>query len=410
MLDPEVEEVGPARTREGLPWVALLVLAVAGFIMIMTETLPAGLLPQIARGLAVGEGAAGQLVSAYALGTVVAAIPTIALTRHRRRKPVLLVGVLGFVLANAVTTLSGTFALTLVARVVGGAFSGLLWGLIPGYTRRIVPAALAGRGLAVAMAGIPVALSIGTPLGTFLGGLLGWRVSFAAMSVAALALLVVAAVVVPDAPGQPATGPEPARPGRVLALPGVAAVLAVVLGWMLAHNLLYTYVAPYLGSTGVRARVDVVLLVFGIAALAGIGITGALVDRMLRRLLLANLTGFAAASLVLGLAPAVPVLFFLAVVAWGATFGSASTLLNTAAADAAGDRNTDVVAATVSTAWNLAIFGGSALGAVLLAAAGPTVFPWVLLVLALASLAVAGLARRHGFPPGPRHVPADASS
>ena len=61
----------PART-DRLPWAALLVMALMGFLLIATETMPAGLLPQIATGLATSEGTAGQLVSAYALGTILA--------------------------------------------------------------------------------------------------------------------------------------------------------------------------------------------------------------------------------------------------------------------------------------------------------------------------------------------------
>ncbi|GAB2649600.1 MFS transporter [Saccharopolyspora gloriosae] len=374
-------------------------MALTGFVIIMTETLPAGLLPEVSSGLAVSEGAAGQLVSAYALGTVLAAIPAIAATRSLSRKPLLVLGIAGFVVANAVTALSGAYSLTLVARFVAGAFSGLLWGMIPGYTRRIVAAERAGTGLAVAMVGTPVALSIGTPLGTFAGALIGWRWTFAAMSVLAVALVVWVLIGVPNAPGQPSENRTSLL--RVLLIPGVAPVLAVVLGWMLAHNILYTYIAPFLAFTGVGGRVDVVLLIFGLCALAGIWFTGTLVDRALRRLVLVSLAGFGLVALGLGVAGGVPVVFYLAVLVWGLTFGGASTQLNTAVADAAGDE-TDIAAAMVTTAWNLAIFGGSALGAVLLETDDPGSFPWALLVLIAASLLVALFARRHAFTPGPR--------
>lgn len=68
------------RAHEAFPVPALVVMACTGFIVIMTETLPAGLLPQLAAGLDVSEGGAGQLVSAYAIGTVLVAIPAITLT------------------------------------------------------------------------------------------------------------------------------------------------------------------------------------------------------------------------------------------------------------------------------------------------------------------------------------------
>src|SRR3954454_23484012 len=67
------------------PLAALLVLALAGFVLLATETMPAGLLPQIAGGMQTTEAAAGQLVSAYALGTIIATLPAIAWTRSTRQ-------------------------------------------------------------------------------------------------------------------------------------------------------------------------------------------------------------------------------------------------------------------------------------------------------------------------------------
>ncbi|WP_091515196.1 MULTISPECIES: MFS transporter [Amycolatopsis] len=391
---------GSSSGRDGprLPWSALAAMALTGFVVIMTETLPAGLLPEIAAGLRVSEGAAGQLVSVYAAGTVVAALPVIALTRGLRRKPVYLAAVAGFVITNTVTAVSDAYVLTLVARAVGGMCSGLLWGLIPGYTRGIAPPSRAGRALAVAMAGVPAALSVGTPLGTFGGTLLGWRWTFAALSVLAVVALGWMASSAPDVPGASrATARTPVL--RVLGTPGVRPGLAVVLGWMLAHNLLYTYLAPYLAAVGGPGRVEVVLLVFGLAALAGIWVTGQLVDRALRRLTLCSLAAFAGATVVLGVASRVTPVLYAAVVVWGLTFGGASTQLNTAVLNAA-TPHVDTAAALVSTAWNLAIFGGSALGAILLGTAGAGAFPWTLLALVTTALVITFVSRKHAFTPG----------
>lgn len=86
---PAAPQLLPAPTRFPLP--ALLVLAATGFVLIGAETMPAGLLPQIASGLSTSEGTVGLMVSAYALGTVVITIPAIGLTRGFDRKPLLLI-------------------------------------------------------------------------------------------------------------------------------------------------------------------------------------------------------------------------------------------------------------------------------------------------------------------------------
>ncbi len=186
------------------PAAALLVMALTGFLLITTETMPAGLLPQIAAGMDVGEGTVGQFVSAFALGTVVAAVPLVALTRGARRRPVFVAGILAVLAANTVTAVSGNVALSLTARFVGGAAAGLVWGVTAGYARRISAPAHAGKALAIASLGVPTGLAVGTPFGSWLGTTLDWRWSFATLAALTLAAVVLALTVVPDAPGQPA--------------------------------------------------------------------------------------------------------------------------------------------------------------------------------------------------------------
>ncbi|QHA07247.1 MFS transporter [Streptomyces broussonetiae] len=397
----EATVLNPDRVRaeERLPVWRLLAFTTAGFLAIMTETMPAGLLPQIGDGLNVSEALAGQLVTLYAIGSTVAAIPVIAATRSMRRRPLLLYAVGGLFVFNTVTALSDSYPLTLVARFVAGMASGVIWGLLAGYARRLVPAALQGRALAVVGVGQPIALTFGVPLGTWLGSLFDWRGVFWIMSAVALALMVWVRALVPDQPGQQAEQRLPIR--AIFTTPGVRPVLAVVFFWILAHNILYTYIAPFLDKAGLGGRVDLALLVFGASAIVGIWATGLLVDRRLRAVTLVSLAVFAAAALVLGIGHSSQVAVFLGIVAWGLTFGGAPTLLQTAIADAAGE-GADVAQSMLVTIFNLAVAGGGLVGGVLLGAAGATSFPWVLLALALIALVVVQTARRHGFTPGGR--------
>ncbi|WP_297832491.1 MFS transporter [Pseudomonas sp.] len=370
-----------------------------GFIAIMTETLPAGLLPQIGNGLGVSEVFAGQLVTLYAIGSLLAAIPLTVATRGWRRRRVLLMAVGGFLLFNSITTLSTHYGLTLFSRFMAGVAAGLAWGLLAGYARRLVPTHLQGRALAIAMVGTPIALSLGTPAGTWLGNVMGWRASFGIMSAMALLLFGWILWAVPDMPGQADGKRLPL--GQVFRLPGVRPVLFVVVIWMLGHNILYTYITPFLVPSGLAGHVDLVLLVFGVAALIGIWITGLMVDRWLRPLVLVSLGLLAISAWVLAMAASSPTVIYLCVAAWGLSFGGAATLLQTAAADCAGD-HVDVVQAMLTTAWNLAIAGGGLIGGVLLDRAGAESFPWALLLLAVIGLITAVLARHHGFKPGRR--------
>lgn len=388
-----------AVTSAPLPVAALLALAMTGFICIASETLPAGLLPLIADDLQISHAVAGQTVTAYALGSLLAAIPLTVATAGWRRRSVLLLTIAGFLVFNAITAHSSNFWLTMSARFCAGASAGLAWSLLAGYARRMVAVHQQGQAMAIAMVGTPIALALGVPLGAWLGKSFGWRNAFDIMSGLAALLIVWVLVKVPDYPGQ--ASHERRSMGAVFRTPGVKPVLATVILWMLGHNVLYTFIAPFIAPAGLAGSIDTVLMTFGIAALAGIWNAGRMVDRQLRLAVLSSLTVFALVSLLFIGASSAPAAIYLGVAVWGMTFGGAATLLQTALADSAGE-GADVALSMNVVAWNSAIAGAGVLGGVLLDHWGASSFPWAVLGLTAAGFIVAWSARVHGFPAGPR--------
>ncbi|MER7577087.1 MFS transporter [Streptomyces sp. NPDC126514] len=382
------------RPSAALPLPALLALATAVFVTSLTETLPAGLLPAMSADLAVSESAAGQAVTVYAIGTALTAIPLSAATAHWRRKRLLLAAMAGFALANTVTAVSATYPLTMAARFVAGVAAGLAWALLAGYARRLVPPAVQGRAVAVVMAGVPLALSAGVPAGTYLGNAFGWRTAFALMTAVTVALLGWIALLVPDRPGQERGARVPVR--AALALPGVVPVLFVTSVFVLAHTVLYAYIATFLDRYGMGGSTDLVLLVFGGTSLLGIWIVGARIDRRLRALTLASVVLVGAAAAVLAGFADQPLLVYAAAALWGLGWGGAPTLLQTAVADAGGEQ-ADAAQAMLVTLWNAAMAGGGVVGGVLLGLFGAAAFPWSVLALLVPVLAVVRSAREHGF-------------
>ncbi|MDQ1032328.1 putative MFS family arabinose efflux permease [Streptomyces umbrinus] len=392
------EPTGSSKAAEsrGLPLAALLALATAVFVTSLAETLPAGVLPAMSADLGVGESAMGQSVTVYAIGTALTAIPLSAATAGWRRKRLLLTAMAGFAAANTVTAVSTDYSLTMAARFVAGVAAGLAWALLAGYARRLAPVRLQGRAIAIVMTGIPVALSLGVPAGTFLGEVLGWRVTFTLMTVLAVALLGWIAAGVPDQPGHRREGRDPIL--RVLTVPGVAPVLFVTLVFVLAHTILYTYIATFLDGLGMGGSTDLVLLVFGVASLAGIWFVGARVDRRLRALTLASALLVAVAAALLAVPADSPALVYTAVALWGLGWGGAPTLLQTAVTDAGGDA-ADAAQAALVTLWNVAMAGGGVVGGVLLDHLGTGSLPWSVLLLLIPVVMVVA-ARTQEFPAG----------
>ena len=369
-----------------LPLVPLCTLSLAAFVTIVTEALPVGLLEPMAQDLQVSVAAAGQSVSTYAIGSFLAAIPLMALLQGVPRRRLLLFALAGFTVANAATALVSHYSLMLVARVLAGMAAGLLWALLAGYAAAMVPPEQKGKAIALAMAGTPLALAIGVPLGTLVGNVIGWRLSFAALSGLSLLLMLILRLTAPEQPGQPAQQRLPLH--QVLILPGVARVLMLVLCVVLAHNILYTFIVPFLQPAGLASRADAILLLFGISSLISIVITGWWVDRYLKPMLLISILLFMVAALLLQLFPATTMAIWLAVMLWGLAFGGAATLFQTAMVEHAG-KAVDVAQSMLVTIWNLAIAGGGIIGGTLLHSLGVSGFaPVLLLLLAVALWAI----------------------
>ncbi len=208
-----------------------------------------------------------------------------------------------------------------------------------------------------------------------------------------IALLLVGWIIakVPDFAGEP----ETQRPSlaQVFAVPGVRPVLAVTLCFVLAHNLLYTYIAPLLTGHRMADQIDSVLLVFGCSALVSIGLTGVLIDKWLQPLTFTGIGLFLAAAFILAFTTGSSLAIFGAALIWGLAFGGSATVFQTASARAAGP-SADVAQAMIVTVWNIAIFGGAVVGGVILDTARAGGLSWAGIVLLVGAAGSALCMRR----------------
>ncbi|MFF3313077.1 MFS transporter [Streptomyces sp. NPDC002952] len=391
----------PSQTgRAALPWSALLALGTAVFITSLTETLPAGVLPEMSSTFAVSSAAAGQAVTVYAAGTALTAIPLAAATAPVPRKPLLLGAMTVFLVANTLTAAAPGYVVLLVARFLAGVAAGLAWAILAGYARRIAPAGLEGRAIAIAMTGIPLALSLGVPAGTLVGQQVGWQAAFAAVSVLTLAVI---AWIVRSVPAIARPGIENATKAttrQTMKVPGVAAIMIVVGTFVLGHTIIYAYIAPYLQHAGLGSSTDAVLLAFGIACLGSIWYVGRRIDQYLRVLALTGAALFTLSTAAFTVTTAHSAVWVAAVV-WGLGWGGVPTLLQTAAGHAGIQRGpavADTAQAILVTLWNAAMALGGIVGGVILQSVSATAVAAMAAILGATSLLVVALARHHAFP------------
>jgi MFS transporter, DHA1 family, inner membrane transport protein len=342
---------------------ALLALSASTFIYVTSETLPIGLLPQIAAGLHTSPSAVGLLVTGYGLVVVLASVPLTQLTRRIPRR-YLLTGLLAaFAAATAASAAAPDYRILFTARVAAALSQALFWSVVVPAAAGVVPARLRGRAVAVVFAGSSLAAVLGVPAGTWLGQRVGWRIALLAMAGLALATALAVATLVPTA--QPEAGsaargsaPDARRYWAVLA----ATVLAVTGGFTA-----FTYVTPFL--TGVSAfslaAIGPLLLARGVSGVVGVAAGGRLADRNPWLAMLAPIVLQAVSLLGLFAFGAIPAAAAVLVALAGLAISALSTTLGTRVLQTA-PGSADLAAAGASTAFNVGITAGALLGGVLL--------------------------------------------
>ena len=375
-------------------------LALGAFVIVMTETLPVGLLPQIADGLHVSLGLAGLVVLVPGFSAAVSApLFFLGSGRFNRRSVILVLG-LTVLVSNAVVAVAPNFVLVLIARMVFGATLGAFWTVVSPVGPKLVGAARGTRAITIIAAGISAGTVVGLPAGQFLGNLVGWHLTFAIAAVATLLVVVAQALVLPGIAPDGRThlrdlvGVVTRRAARF----GMAAGAVVFIGQFTA----WTYITPFLMdhthlSSG---AISLLYVIYGCAGIAGSLIAGSL----FKRGVIGSFAGAATvvAALLVGLACAgtIPWLAGLLLVLWGLFWGivNPGTLVWMLAA---APQAPEAASAVNVTNLQVALAAGSGLGAILVSSttlqtvfltAGFTVLASA--VLAAVATRVVTLARR----------------
>ncbi|MGN2389581.1 MFS transporter [Pseudomonas syringae] len=167
-------------------------LTFTAFVMLSSEFIVAGLLPQIATSLAITIGATSGLVTAFALGMGISA-PIIGVLAHRASKRSLLISAcVALVLGNGISAAFNDYYIILAGRVLGGIGVAVFW----------TNAALAAKSLSQGrneslaigrvLVGISIASVVGVPVGKLIADATNWRMAMWMMTaLSSVALLTV---------------------------------------------------------------------------------------------------------------------------------------------------------------------------------------------------------------------------
>jgi predicted MFS family arabinose efflux permease len=285
---------------EGPAWSAVFAMALCVFVLIASEFMPVSLLSPIARDLALTEGQAGQAISISGIFAVVTSLfITVAIGRSDRRI-VLIALTAMMIVSGATVAFAPNYGTLMAGRALVGIAIGGFWSLSAATIMRLVPAASVPRGLAIIYGGNALASAIAAPLGSFMGGLVGWRGAFFCVVPLAGIALIWQLLTLPRLPAE-----KRSEVGSMFELFRSSHVtlgmLAVLLSFM-GQFALFTYLRPFLEQiTGVNVTtLSVMLLVVGIAGLVGTSLVSRVLDGRLHLTL--AVIPILMASLAIGLA------------------------------------------------------------------------------------------------------------
>lgn len=354
----------------------LLVLSLGVFVTVTAESLPAGLMPEMAAGLGVQPTQIGLLISVWAATVILTSIPLARASASLDRRLVVGVALAVFAVANLATALVPDYGFALASRVAAALAHGVFWAVVIVYAGALLSPSHLGRGLAIVTAGGTAATVLGLPAATLLAQVLGWRAGFVVLAAGSL---VIAGIVVLRMPRfRPArTSPStPERGGfwRDPSLPAIAAFGAASILIATAQFASFTYIRPYLQQSASIAGDGAagLLFVYGAAGMVGVVAAGFLADRFPRVALTATLLIFAVAFGVLTVGAGSVAAVIAGLLAWGFAIGAIFPLIQTALMRSSTERTRTLASAGIVVLFNVGIAVGPWIGGMLGGAASPT--------------------------------------
>ena len=309
----------PDDTRAAQPaaWGAIYAMTLCTFVLVASEFMPVSLLSPIANSLHLSAGQAGQAIAISGLFAMAASLSLGRLINGVDRRLVLLGLTALLIVSGALVPYASSYAMLMLGRAVLGIAIGGFWSMSAAIAMRLVPAEAVPKALAMLNGGNALATVIGAPLGSFLGGLIGWRGAFFCVVPMAIAATIWQALALPALP----TERRDAGSGMLVLLRRRAVLLGLTASALLfmGQFALYTYLRPFLEQvTHVGlGTLSSLLLVVGVAGFIGTTLIGRLIGPRLHLLLAAIPAMMAAAAIALALfGTSVPVVAILLAV-WG---------------------------------------------------------------------------------------------
>ena len=240
----------------------------------------------MAKSLGVSEGLAGQAVTATSILAVITSLLIAYLTRKLNRRTVLLTLSTLLSLSSLIVAFAPSFELVLLGRVVLGIATGGFWAMATATTIRLVRESDVPKALSIIFGGSSFSSVLAAPLGSYLGGIIGWRNVFLFAATVGLLALAWQCMALPSLSPRDTT--KIRTTFDVIRVPEFGAGLLAIMFAFCGRFASFTYLRPFLEQTthASTAMVSIALLAFGLAYFVGNMLATGMIKRDIRRALL----------------------------------------------------------------------------------------------------------------------------
>lgn len=282
----QVSSKGHEIEERSAAWGAVFALSLGAFALVASEFMPVSLLTPIASDLRISEGQAGQAISVSGVFAVLTSLFISSAAGRLDRKVLLLALTALMIVSGTIVAIAPNYEIFMIGRAFIGVAIGGFWSMSAATAMRLVPDDRVPRALAILNGGNALATVVAAPMGSFLGGLIGWRGAFFFVVPIAAIVFVWQLLSLPTMKTEARTGSGAVFKllNRNVVTLGMAAVSLFFMG----QFALFTYLRPFLETV---AQVDVstlslMLLMMGVTGFIGTTLIGAFLKDDLYRTLI----------------------------------------------------------------------------------------------------------------------------
>ncbi|SCC09545.1 sugar transporter [Gilliamella intestini] len=342
-------------------WSSILCLAFAAFIFNTTEFVPVGLLSNIAESFSIDVAHAGLLLTIYAWAVSLLSLPLTVLTSKIERRKLLIFLFCLFIGSHILAGVAWSFYSLMIARIGIACAHAVFWAITTPLAVRLAPNGKKAKAMGFIVVGVSMATILGIPIGTIIGQLVGWRVTFLCIAGIAFCVMILLLRLLPTVPSMDIISIKDIP--MVLKRPILLNIYLLIAIIITGHFTAYTYITPFMKTIGGfnQNTIALLLLVVGFSGMIGSVIFAKYAEKNPTAIFIIPMLLLITCLLSLYVCSFTLYTAIIQCLIWGLSITIIGMVMQSKVIDAAPDA-TDIATSVYSGIFNIGIGGGAFIG------------------------------------------------